>query len=62
MTQHYEITPSATHVHWGYFDGALAPVLTIEPDSVVTLHTLSCGPEDLPPPGSRFTVIKRLNF
>jgi len=55
MTQH-EIFPSAHTVHWGYFDGTLEPVLTIAPGETVTVHTMSGGPEDLPPAGSRATV------
>ena len=55
MAQH-EISPSATTVHWGHFDGSLAPILTVAPGDTVTIHTLSGSPEDLPPPGSKATV------
>jgi acetamidase/formamidase len=51
MAEH-ELLPSASTVHWGYFDGSLNPVLTIAPDDVVTLHSVSGAPEDLPPAGS----------
>src|SRR5262245_66270 len=56
MAPHYEITPSAAHVHWGYFDATIPPAVTIEPGATVTLHTLSGGPEDLPSKDSEFTV------
>jgi acetamidase/formamidase len=35
-------------VHWGYFDAALAPVLTVESGDTVTLSTVSGGPEVMP--------------
>jgi acetamidase/formamidase len=36
-------------VHWGYFDAALAPRLTIGSGERVTMSTVSGGPETLPP-------------
>jgi acetamidase/formamidase len=55
MTKH-ELLPCAGTVHWGYFDGSLAPVLTIAPGDTVTIHSVSGGPEDLPPAGAKMTI------
>jgi acetamidase/formamidase len=41
-------------VHWGYFDGALPPVLTIESGDRVTVECVSGNPEWMPPAGSPF--------
>jgi acetamidase/formamidase len=37
-------------VHWGYFDAALPPVLTVESGETVTISTVSGGPEMMPEP------------
>jgi acetamidase/formamidase len=39
----------ADTVHWGVFDAALPPKLTIDSGEVVTMSTVSGGPEMLPP-------------
>jgi acetamidase/formamidase len=36
-------------VHWGYFDAALKPILTIDSGDEITVDTISGGPEHLPP-------------
>ena len=41
-------------VHWGYFDGGLPPVLTIESGDRVTIECVSGNPEWMPPAGSPF--------
>lgn len=41
-------------VHWGYFDGALPPVLTIEPGDRVVIECVSGNPEWMPPENSPF--------
>jgi acetamidase/formamidase len=38
-----EATPDT--VHWGYFDAALEPILTVDPGDTVTISTVSGGPE-----------------
>ena len=48
---HHELAASVATCHWGSFDAALAPVLTIQPGARVTLHTVSGAPEVLPGPG-----------
>lgn len=37
--------------HWGFFDAALKPRLTVESGATVTIETLSGGPDVLPPAG-----------
>jgi acetamidase/formamidase len=37
-------------VHWGYFDAALSPVLTIASGESITIGTVSGGPDVMPPP------------
>jgi acetamidase/formamidase len=37
-------------VHWGYFDAALPPALTMESGDTVTISTVSGGAEVMPPP------------
>jgi acetamidase/formamidase len=44
-------------VHWGYYDAALAPVLTLASGDTITVESVSGAPEDLPPDGSGFTVL-----
>ena len=41
-------------VHWGYFDGGLPPVLSIESGDRVTIECVSGNPEWMPPEGSPF--------
>ena len=48
---HHHLTSTPATVHWGYFDAALAPVLTINSGDRVTVETVSGGPANLPGPG-----------
>jgi len=41
-------------VHWGFFDGGLAPVLTIDSGDRVVIECVSGNPEWMPPEGSPF--------
>jgi len=43
-------------VHWGYFDAALKPLITVDPGDTVTISTVSGAPAQLPKPGSGLTV------
>ena len=43
-------------VHWGFFDAALKPLMTIDPGDTVTISTVSGTPGQLPPPDSGLTV------
>jgi acetamidase/formamidase len=49
MAEH-RLDASPQTVHWGYFDAALKPLLTIEPGDTVTISTVSGAPEVMPPP------------
>ena len=49
MTRHC-LEAGADTVHWGYFDAALAPVLTVESGDVVTISTVSGPPDAMPAP------------
>ena len=53
MTGH-RIDAAPETVHWGYFDAALAPRLTIASGESVTISTVSGPPEVMPPEG--FTI------
>jgi acetamidase/formamidase len=55
MPEH-ELFPTPANVHWGHFDGALPSIFTIAPGDTITLHSLSGGPEHLPPPMAGMTV------
>jgi acetamidase/formamidase len=41
-------------VHWGFFDGSLPPVLTIDSGDRVTIECVTANPEWLPPADSPF--------
>ncbi len=43
-------------VHWGFFDAALKPLMTVDPGDTVTISTVSGTPGQLPPPDSGLTV------
>jgi acetamidase/formamidase len=43
-------------VHWGFFDAALKPLITIDPGDTVTISTVSGTPGRLPPPDSGMTI------
>ncbi|HEX2553720.1 MAG TPA: acetamidase/formamidase family protein [Microvirga sp.] len=44
----HRIDAAPETVHWGYFDAALEPVLTVDSGDTVTLSTVSGGPEVMP--------------
>ena len=46
---HHRLDAGPDTVHWGYFDAALPPVLTVESGDRVTISTVSGGPEVMPP-------------
>src|SRR6056297_1599730 len=50
----HRLDASADTVHWGYFDAALPPLLTVESGDTVTVSTVSGGADTLPQSG--FTV------
>jgi len=59
MTQH-RIDASPATVHWGHFDAALNPVLTVDSGDTVTLSSVSGLPGFLPDETSGFTVAPAL--
>jgi acetamidase/formamidase len=47
-------------VHWGFFDGGLPPVLTIESGERVTIECVTGNPDWLPPDSSGFKILPEL--
>ncbi len=45
----HRLDAGAETVHWGYFDAAEAPVLTIDSGETVVISTVSGTPDDMPP-------------
>jgi acetamidase/formamidase len=43
-------------VHWGFFDAALKPLITVDPGDTVVISTVSGVPGRLPPPDSGLTI------
>jgi len=58
MPQTHAISSSPETVHWGYFDAALPPVLTVDSGDTVTLHCVSGAIEDMP--GAPYEVLPEL--
>jgi len=57
MSTHHELPARVGTVHWGYYDAALAPVLTVASGDTITVHTLSGTPDDLPADHSGYTLV-----
>ncbi len=53
-TKNHLLKSTPDTVHWGYFDGALPPVLTIDSGDRVVIECVSGNPEWMPPEGSPF--------
>jgi len=51
MSQHHALACRPENCHWGFFDAALKPVLTVESGDTVTVDCVSGGPDILPPDG-----------
>lgn len=56
----HRIDASPENVHWGYFDAALAPKLTVKSGDTVEMLTVSGRDEVLPPPESGLVVPPQL--
>ena len=52
----YRLDAGADTVHWGYFDAALKPLITIDPGDTVVISTVSGHTNQLPPANSGLTV------
>jgi acetamidase/formamidase len=50
MSKHHLLRSSPQTCHWGFFDSALPPVITVQSGDVVTIETLSGAAEVIPPP------------
>jgi acetamidase/formamidase len=65
-----ERTAARTHVlrsapdtiHWGYWDGALEPVLTVDPADRVVIECVSGNPEWMPPSARGLEVLPELRL
>src|SRR5690349_16568428 len=45
---HHHLRSAAATCHWGFFDAALKPVLSVKSGDEVTIETISGGPQQLP--------------
>jgi len=52
----YRLDAGADTVHWGYFDAALKPLITVDPGDTVVISTVSGHTNQLPPANSGLTV------
>jgi acetamidase/formamidase len=53
---HHRIDAGPDTVHWGYFDAALKPLLTVDSGDTLTVSTVSGQPWQVPKPGSNLTI------
>ena len=56
MSQHHTVSCRPEHCHWGYFDAALPPVVTVESGDTVSIDCVSGG-MDIVPKGGNFEVL-----
>src|SRR5579883_3282290 len=56
MATHHTLPASPQTCHWGFFDAALQPVLTVASGDTVTLASVSGGPDVLPQ-GQGFEIL-----
>ena len=54
---HHHLAASPETVHWGFLDGKLEPVLTVESGDRVTIQTVSGNPAELPPRELGFQIL-----
>ncbi len=50
MSRHHVIESSPSTVHWGVFDPALKPLITVQSGDTVTFNCVSGGRDVMPPP------------
>jgi acetamidase/formamidase len=48
MSQHHVVSCRPEHCHWGFFDAALKPVITVASGDTVQIECVSGGPDILP--------------
>jgi acetamidase/formamidase len=56
MAHNHRLDASPDTVHWGFFDAALKPHLTVDSGDTITFSTVSGQPWQVPQPGSHFTI------
>jgi acetamidase/formamidase len=56
----HHLDAGADTVHWGYFDAALKPLITVEPGDTVVMSTVSGPASVMPPPNSGLVVPQAL--
>ncbi|HZR61204.1 MAG TPA: acetamidase/formamidase family protein [Xanthobacteraceae bacterium] len=54
--QTHRLDAGADTVHWGFFDAALKPLITVEPGDTVVMSSVSGPASAMPPPGSGLAV------
>ena len=52
----HRLDAAADTVHWGFFDAALKPLLSVDSGDTVTISTVSGQPAQMPKPGSGFAI------
>jgi acetamidase/formamidase len=57
---HHDLNASPATVHWGHFDAAIPPALTIESGDTVTMTSVSGAPDQLPDAASGYTIAPAL--
>jgi acetamidase/formamidase len=57
MSAHHILKASPATVHWGYYDAAQKPVLTIKSGDTVAVDSVSGDEETLPPAASSFSIL-----
>ena len=48
MSQHHVVSCRPEHCHWGFFDAALQPIVTVQSGDTVQIDCVSGGPDILP--------------
>jgi acetamidase/formamidase len=57
----HRLDAGADTVHWGFFDAALKPLITVEPGDTVVMSSVSGPASAMPPPGSGLAVPEALS-
>jgi acetamidase/formamidase len=52
----HRLDAAADTVHWGYFDAALKPLITVDSGDTITISSVSGTPVQLPKPDSGLTI------
>src|SRR6185437_8016887 len=60
LSRTHLLRSSPESVHWGFFDGSLKPVLTINSGDRVVVECISGGPTSMPPESAGFQILPEL--